>query len=71
MRRREFIAGIAATATVGLPWSACAQTNSSATAKRIAIVDPALKAEELSINSTTPHKAYFTELNRLGYAEGH
>ena len=31
----------------------------------------ALKAEELGINSTTPHKAYFTELNRLGYAEGH
>jgi putative tryptophan/tyrosine transport system substrate-binding protein len=70
MRRREFIAGIAAMATVGLPWSACAQTNSSPTAKRIAIVDPALKAEELSINSTTPHKAYFTELNRLGYVEG-
>jgi putative ABC transport system substrate-binding protein len=61
MRRREFIAGTAATATVGLPWSACAQTNSSPASKRIAIVDAA---------SATHHKAYFTELSRLGYVEG-
>ena len=62
MKRREFIAGTAATAAVGLPWSAGAQTSSSPASKRIAIVDPAARAEEL--------KAYFTELSRLGYVEG-
>jgi putative ABC transport system substrate-binding protein len=49
---------------------ACAQTNSSPASKRIAIVDPAARAEDLSINSATPVKAYFTELSRLGHVEG-
>jgi putative ABC transport system substrate-binding protein len=70
MRRREFIARTAAMATVGLPWSAGAQTSSSPGSKRIAIVDPASRAEDLTINSAIPIKAYFTELSRLGYVDG-
>jgi putative tryptophan/tyrosine transport system substrate-binding protein len=68
MRRREFIAGIAATATIAR--SARAQTTSLPTPKRIAIVDPASTAEDLTINGITAFKAYFRELHRLGYTEG-
>jgi putative tryptophan/tyrosine transport system substrate-binding protein len=69
MRRREFMAGAAATATVGFPTSARAQTASVSTPKRIAIVDPASKAEEVTINGIRSFKSYFSELNRLGYIE--
>jgi ABC-type uncharacterized transport system substrate-binding protein len=69
MRRREFIAGTAATATAVFARSARAQTNSQL-AKRIAIVDPAAEPEEVTINGIPSFKAYLTELNRLGYVEG-
>src|SRR5262249_23959141 len=70
MRRREFIARSAATAAVGLPWPARAQTSSSPASKRIAIVDSGNRAEDLTINSAHPIKAYFTELSKVGYVEG-
>ena len=66
MRRREFIA---ATAVLVLGTSARAQTNARMP-KRIAIVDPIWKPEEVTINGTPGFKAYLTELNRLGYVEG-
>jgi putative tryptophan/tyrosine transport system substrate-binding protein len=70
MQRREFIAGMAATAAVDLASAVHAQSNSSAIPKRIAIVDPAAEPEEVTINGIPSFKAYLTELNRLGYVEG-
>jgi putative ABC transport system substrate-binding protein len=69
MRRREFIAGTAATLTAVFATLASAQTNSRL-AKRIAIVDPAAEPEEVTINGIPSFKAYLTELNRFGYVEG-
>ena len=65
MRRREFIA---ATAVLVLGTSARAQTNARMP-KRIAIVDPIWKPEEVTINGTPGFKGYLTELKRLGYVE--
>ena len=63
MRRRQFIAGTAATATMGFARTVYAETNARPTGiKRVAI-----------FHFTDPHprlKAYFDELNRLGYIEG-
>jgi putative tryptophan/tyrosine transport system substrate-binding protein len=66
MRRRELIA---ATAVLVLGTSAHAQTNARMP-KRIAIVDPIWKPEDVTVNGLPPFKAYLTELNRLGYVEG-
>jgi putative tryptophan/tyrosine transport system substrate-binding protein len=66
MRRRELIA---ATAVLVLGTSARAQTNAQMP-KRIAIVDPIWKPEEVTINGYFAYKAYLTELNRLAYVEG-
>ena len=66
MRRREFIA---ATAVLVLGASARAQTNARMP-KRIAIVDPIWKPEDVTINGLAPFNAYLTELKRLGYVEG-
>ena len=71
MRRREFIAGTAATAAMNSTARAYAQTDArSPVAKRIAIVESTRKLEEMTINGTTDWKAYFTEFRRLGYIEG-
>jgi putative tryptophan/tyrosine transport system substrate-binding protein len=70
MRRREIIEWTAAAATVLFARSVRAQTNSSPAPKRIAIVDPSVKPEEMTINGYSGWKAYFAELNRHGYVEG-
>src|SRR6478735_947667 len=72
MRRREFIAGTAATAALSLAWPACAQTNARAPgAKRLAIFHPVRPPEQLTPEGGyRPYKIYFEELNRLGYIEG-
>ena len=64
------IARTAAVATVLFARSARAQTNYSPALKRIAIVDPSVKPEEITINGYSGWKAYFAELNRHGYVEG-
>ena len=69
MRRREFIAGSAVTAAISFAGPVCAQTRSSVV-NRIAIVDPAIRAEDLTINGHAGLKAYFGALNSLGYIEG-
>ncbi|MGY3341964.1 putative ABC transport system substrate-binding protein [Bradyrhizobium sp. USDA 4472] len=70
MRRREFIAGTAATAAISLADS-CTETNAgSAVSKRIAIVHPSETPEGLTLSGRRAYKAYFRELNRLGYFEG-
>lgn len=71
MRRREFIAGTVATAANGFAQPICAQTNSSSlVTKRIAIFHPTEPPEGLTIKGRRAYKAYFSELNRLGYVEG-
>ena len=69
MRRREFIAGSAVTAVISFAGPVCAQTRSSVV-NRMAIVDPAIRAEDLTINGHAGLKAYFGALNSLGYIEG-
>ena len=71
MRRREFIAGTAATAALSFAWPACAQTNArSPGVKRLAIFHPTRPPEELTPNGAPAYKVFFEELNRLGYIEG-
>lgn len=71
MRRREFIAGIAATTALSLARPVNAQTNArSPSVKRIAFVHPSEKVENMTINGRRTFKEYFGELNRLGFVEG-
>src|SRR5882724_6616963 len=75
MRRREFIAGTAATAATaatGFARPTCAQTNARSTGvKRLAIFHPVRPPEQLTPKGGyRPYKVYFEELNRLGYIEG-
>src|SRR5262249_41623725 len=71
MRRRDFIAGTAATAGLSFVGSAFAQTNArSPVTKRIALVHPAEKPEGMTVNGRRGFRAFFEELNRLGYVEG-
>jgi ABC transporter substrate binding protein len=72
MRRREFIAGTAATATMGFAQPIWAETNARSTGvKRLAIFHLARPPEQVTPRSDLrPIKAYFEELKRLGYIEG-
>src|SRR5215213_6822864 len=69
MRRRDFIAGTAATAAMNVARPVCAQTQ-FLVINRIAIVDPAIRAEELTINGHAGLKAYFVALTNRGFIEG-
>ena len=72
MRRREFIAGTAATAATGFAQPICAQTNARSTGiKRLAIFHPVRPPEQLTPKGGYRlYQVYFEELNRLGYVEG-
>jgi putative ABC transport system substrate-binding protein len=71
MRRREFIAGTAASAAFGLVRPAYAQTDARPPGiKRIAFVHSTTKPEEMTVNGRRFYWAYFGELSRLGYIEG-
>jgi putative tryptophan/tyrosine transport system substrate-binding protein len=71
MRRREFLAGTAATAASGFAQPTWAQTNARpAGVKRLAIFHPTRPPEEQTRDRQPSYKAYFDELNRLGYIEG-
>src|SRR5215472_5147051 len=66
MRRREFIAGLLFAATLGR-----ARAQQSARLYRLAIVDPALSAADLSEDKACcTYLAFYKELRRLGYVEG-
>jgi hypothetical protein len=68
MRRREFVAGAAAAATLSFAKPVCGQTGARPGGiKRLAIVHPAEPPERLSIGGRRAYKAYFVELNRLSY----
>ena len=64
------MAGSVATAALGVAgWPVYAEINAgSPVPKRIAIVYPSMRPEQLTSEAT--HKAYFQQLNRLGYIEG-
>ena len=70
MRRRQFIAGTAATAAMGFAQPICAQTNARPGVKRIAIFHPTDPPEEMTSNANRVYKAYFDELRKHGYIEG-
>ena len=65
MRRRDFITALGAAAT----WPLAARAQQSAKMKRIAIVSPATKVGEIT-SGLPQYRAFFEELNRLGYVEG-
>jgi putative ABC transport system substrate-binding protein len=66
MRRREFIGLVGGVAA--LPLAARAQQ--SIKMKRIAMVHPAEKVGNMTTNGSPGFRAFFEELNRLGYVEG-
>jgi putative tryptophan/tyrosine transport system substrate-binding protein len=68
MRRREFIAGTAATAAMSFTRPVCAQIDARSPGKRIAFVHLTEKLKGLTVKGR--YKAFFGELNRLGYIEG-
>ena len=72
MRRREFIAGTAATAAMGFAQPIWAETSARSTGvKRLAIFHPVRPPEQLTPEGGyRPYKVFFEELNRLGYIEG-
>jgi putative ABC transport system substrate-binding protein len=71
MRRREFIKGTAATVAMGFAQPIFAQTETRLPViKRIAMFHPSEPPEGLSINGRPAYKAFFGELNKLGYNEG-
>jgi putative ABC transport system substrate-binding protein len=72
MRRREFIAGTAATAAMGFAQPIWAEMNARSTGvKRLAIFHHALPPEQLTpTGGIRRYKVVFEELKRLGYVEG-
>jgi hypothetical protein len=71
MRRREFIAGTAATAALSFACPAGALTNPrSPGVKRLAIFHPSELPEGMTSNGRLTYKVYVDELNRLGFIEG-
>src|SRR4030081_613054 len=67
MRRREFITLLGGAATT---WPLAARAQQSLRMKRIAIVSPATKIGDMSVNGFRQYRMFFEELSRLGYIEG-
>ena len=72
MRRRDFMAGSAATAALGVAgWPVYAEINAgSPVPKRIALVHPSQSRDQMDQQWAKNNPAYFQELDRLGYIEG-
>ena len=72
MQRRDFMAGSAATAALGVAgWPVYAEINArSPLPKRIAVVNPSLPRDQMTSSGHRAFSAYFQELDRLGYIEG-
>jgi putative tryptophan/tyrosine transport system substrate-binding protein len=66
MKRREFITLLGGTAA----WPLAARAQQSSKMKRIAMVHPAEKVGNMTINGRQGFRVFFEELNRLGYVEG-
>ena len=72
MQRRDFMAGSAATAALGVAgWPVYAEIDArSPVPKRVALVNPSLPLDQMTSSGRRTFKAYFQELDRLGYIEG-
>ena len=70
MRRRDFMAGSAAIAALGVAgWPVHAEINAgSSVPKHIAVFHPSLRRDQWTSQGRS--KAYLQELDRLGYIEG-
>ncbi len=66
MRRRDFIAALGIAAT----WPLAARAQQPAKMKRIAYVNSAGNVSRISASGDPIYRAFFEELNRLGYVEG-
>jgi putative ABC transport system substrate-binding protein len=67
MRRRKFITLLGGAVSV---WPAVARVQVTAKTKRVAYVNSSGKVGAISVNGTPSYRAFFEELNRLGYVEG-
>jgi putative tryptophan/tyrosine transport system substrate-binding protein len=67
MQRREFITLFGGAATM---WPLAARAQQPAKMKRIAMVFPSAKVSDISVSGPPRYRAFFEELNRLGYVEG-
>jgi putative ABC transport system substrate-binding protein len=67
MQRREFITLFGGTAAM---WPLAARAQQPVKMKRIAIVSPATKIGDMSVNGNRFYRMFFEELSRLGYDEG-
>ena len=67
MKRREFITLVGGVAAA---WPLAVRAQQPAKTKRVAMVHPSAKVDDLTINGPAAFKAFFEELSRLGYVEG-
>ena len=67
MQRRDFITLFGGTAAT---WPLAVRAQQPSKMKRVAMVHPSRKVDELTINGPPFYKAFFEELSRLGYVEG-
>jgi putative tryptophan/tyrosine transport system substrate-binding protein len=67
MKRRDFITALGTAAT----WSLAARAQQTPTIKRIAFVNSAGSVSRISASGNSYYRAFFEELSRLGYVEGH
>jgi putative ABC transport system substrate-binding protein len=66
VRRRDFITILGGAAA----WPLAVRAQQSSRMKRIAIVSPATKIGDMSVNGYRQYRVFFEELSRLGYDEG-
>jgi putative ABC transport system substrate-binding protein len=67
MKRRQFITLVGGAAAA---WPLAVRAQQPAKVKRVAMVHPSAKVDDLTINGPAAFKAFFEELSRLGYVEG-
>jgi len=67
MQRREFITVLGGAAAV---WPVIARAQQPTKIKRIAMVDPSIKIDDMTVGGAWWYRAFFEEVTRLGYAEG-
>jgi len=67
MKRREFITLIGGTAAA---WALAARAQQPAKMKRIALINPSLKTDDMRIGGDLASSTIFEEMKRLGYVEG-
>ena len=66
MRRRDFITALGTAAA----WPLAVRAQQPAKIKRIAMIHPAEKVGNMTINGRRPFRTFFEEFSRLGYVEG-